>query len=68
MKKFRVYYVKTTSTSCYIEVLANDESDASDKAQELLVENDSSLIELPESHSEAIDEIGEVYCIDDDNE
>jgi len=59
-KTFRVYYQRTTSVTCYVEVDAKSKIDASNKAQELIVESDDPLVELPETYNVETNELGEV--------
>jgi hypothetical protein len=68
MPTFHVYYEKRTSKQCYVEVEADDENDAANKAKELISESDDPLVEIPESYHVETNEIGQVEKIDGDLE
>ena len=65
MPTYRVHYMQRTSVMCYVEVEAGDEIAASNKAQELIVESDDPLVEMPETYETSTDELGEVTLVEE---
>jgi len=65
MKTFHVRYERRTTIQCYVVVQAEDAIAAANTAQELTVESDDALIEMPETYHVETNEIGEVDEVDE---
>lgn len=68
MKTFKVFYMKRTSVMCYTEIEADNEIDASNKSQALIVESDDELQEMPETYKIETEELGQVTLVEDTEE
>lgn len=53
---------------CYTEIEADNEIDASNKSQALIVESDDELQEMPETYKIETEELGQVTLVEDTEE
>jgi hypothetical protein len=68
MATYRVYFQRTTSVELYLDVEADSESEASDKANKATEENDDALVEMSETYEFDCGPTGEVKEIEGNEE
>ena len=61
--KYRVYFQRSTSVECFLEVEADSEQQARSVADKLVESTDDALIEIPESYTYDCGPTGEVMEI-----
>lgn len=70
--KYRVYFQRSTSVECFLEVEADTEQQARNVAEEITQDDDAALVEVPESYTYDCGPTGEIREVqegeDDDQE
>jgi hypothetical protein len=64
MPKYRVFFRRTVSSDLYLDVEASNETEAIDVANELTLESDDCLTEIPESYEYTTGLSGEVQSLE----